>query len=169
MRLEQIGVRRATPKDAQDVADVHDASWRNTYRGIIPGAHLERMVARRGSTWWLKAIRRHAAVLVMEVGGEIAGYATVGPSRMKTLPYAGEIYELYLAPEYQGLGFGKALFAAARKELASYGLKSFAVRALADNDMATRFYDHHGGKLVTTSAEKIGDAALPVVVFGFAD
>ena len=37
---------------------------------------------------------------------------------MRMLPYAGEIYEIYLKPSHQGLGFGGHLFAAVRRELA---------------------------------------------------
>ena len=151
MRLGQIGVRRASASDAAAIASVHDESWRLAYRGIIPGANLERMVARRGPAWWLRAIERRAAVLVIEVGGAVCGYATVGPSRMRMLPFAGEIYELYLKPEYQGLGFGRLLFEAAREELKRCGFKSFSVRALSENDAAHGFYRRMGGKIASAT------------------
>ncbi|MEJ1159841.1 GNAT family N-acetyltransferase [Prosthecomicrobium sp. N25] len=169
MRLGQIGVRRATAKDVEAIADVHDEAWRLAYSGIIPGANLERMVTRRGPAWWAKAIERRAAVLVLEVGGVVCGYATVGPTRMRMLPFAGEIYEIYLKPEFQGLGFGRHLFQAARSELKRYGLKSFAVRVLRDNELAQGFYRRMGGKAATESVERIGDKSLPVVVFGWAE
>jgi ribosomal protein S18 acetylase RimI-like enzyme len=167
MRLGQIGVRRATPNDAASIAQVHDESWRNAYMGIIRGPKLEAMVARRGPRWWAHAIRRQAAVLVMEVGGLIVGYATVGPSRMRALPYRGEIYEIYLKPEYQGLGFGRLLFDAARTELRRHAFETFAVRALSDNQSAIGFYERMGGARVVETAETVGDRALPVTVFGF--
>ena len=40
------------PGDAEEIARVHDASWRDAYRGVIPGVELERMIARRGPAWW---------------------------------------------------------------------------------------------------------------------
>jgi len=168
MRLGQIGVRRASSADASEIAAVHDAAWAQTYRGIIPGRELERMIARRGPTWWKRALDRHTAVLVLEVGGEVRGYATVGPNRMRMLPQAGEIYELYLQPEAQGLGFGRLLFEAARRELRRYGLASFTVRVLADNDGARGFYERLGGSVAAETGERIGEAMLPIVVFGFA-
>ena len=167
MRLGQIGVRRAKASDATAIAAVHDEAWRLAYRGIIPGGNLERMIMRRGPAWWLKAIDRKATVLVIEVGGAICGYATTGPSRMRMLPFSGEIYEIYLKPEYQGLGFGRLLFDAAREELKRVGFKSFSVRALAENEAAQGFYGRMGGRRVAETAERVGDRSLPVVVYGW--
>ncbi|MDK9695163.1 MAG: GNAT family N-acetyltransferase [Siculibacillus sp.] len=147
---------------------MHDAAWAGAYRGIIPGRELERMIARRGPVWWRRALDRHTAVLVIEVGGEITGYATVGPNRMRMLPFVGEIYELYLTPEAQGLGFGRMLFSAARRELRRFGLASFAVRVLADNEGARAFYERLGGAVSAETGERIGETALPIVVYGFA-
>lgn len=167
MKLSQIGTRRATLQDASAIAQVHDDAWRLAYRGVIQGRQLEQMVERRGPAWWEKAVRRQANILVIEVGGRIAGYATVGPTRMRTLPFSGEIYELYIKPEYQGLGFGRHLFRAAREELVRFGLRSFAVRVLADNDTGRAFYTAMGGGQVAETSERLGDSAMGVVVFGW--
>ncbi len=167
MRLGEIGVRRASSADASRIAAVHDAAWAAAYRGIIPGRDLDRMIARRGPLWWKRALDRHTAVLVLEFGGTIRGYATLGPNRMRMLPFAGEIYEVYLEPEVQGLGFGRLLFEAARRELARYGLASFSVRVLADNDGARGFYERLGGLVAAETGERIGEATLPIVVYGF--
>ncbi|MGA7429478.1 MAG: GNAT family N-acetyltransferase, partial [Xanthobacteraceae bacterium] len=32
-----IEIRRATSRDATDVAEAHDEAWRMAYQGIIPG------------------------------------------------------------------------------------------------------------------------------------
>ncbi len=167
MKLGQIGIRRAEVADAGRIADVHDAAWRQAYRGIIPGTELERMIARRGPTWWKRALERHTAILVLEVGGRIAGYATLGHNRMRMLPHAGEIYELYIDPEHQGLGFGRSLFAAAKAELRRYGLASFAVRVLAENTPALGFWERMGGKVAAETGERLGETTLAVEVFGF--
>ena len=80
---------------------------------------LTAMINRRGGQWWANAIRRAATVLVVEIGGKVAGYATIGRNRARELQQQGEIYELYLRPEYQGIGLGSRLFAAARERLTS--------------------------------------------------
>ena len=127
MKEALITIRGARAGDAAAIADVHDASWRDAYRGIIPGRELEKLVARRGPRWWQAAIERGSRLLVLDFDDEIGGYASVGRNRVPSLPYRGEIFELYLAPHYQGLGFGKRLFAAARRDLADHDLASVIV------------------------------------------
>src|SRR5882672_3300172 len=84
-RTFTIGVRRAEQGDAEAITQVHDASWRYAYDGIIPAKELARIIARRGPRWWDRAIRRGTAILVIEVGGKICGYATFGPNRARNL------------------------------------------------------------------------------------
>ena len=53
-----ISIRAARLGDEGEIASVHDAAWREAYRGVIPGRELERMIARRGPAWWRLAIAR---------------------------------------------------------------------------------------------------------------
>ena len=125
-----ITIRGARTGDAQAIADVHDASWLDAYRGIIPGRELDKMVARRGAAWWQKAIRNGSRLSVLDFDDCIGGYASYGRNRVPALPYRGEIFELYLAPQFQGIGFGRRLFDAARKDLAEHGYPRLIVCAL---------------------------------------
>ena len=167
MTIRTIRIRVAETTDAAAVAAVHDAAWMEAYRGIIPGAHLERMVQRRGSAWWANAIARSGRIAVLDVGDGIAGYASYGRNRAASLPYRGEIFELYLAPEYQGLGFGRRLFSAAQRALANHGLTSFVVWSLADNERAVSFYGKLGGLLVGRAHESFGDVTRERLAFGW--
>lgn len=162
-----ISVRRARPQDAGEIAAAHDAAWRETYRGVIPGGELERMIARRGPGWWQTAIRRGARLLVLDYDESVAGYVTLGRSRWAGLPYEGEIFELYLAPEFVGVGFGRRLFEAARRDLACAGLGTTVVWALSGNERAVGFYRHMGGRFAGTSHERFGAELRERVAFGF--
>ncbi len=167
MKTNVIGVRRAEVRDAEAITAVHDAAWRYAYDGMIPAKELARIVARRGARWWDRAIRRGTAVLVLEVGGTICGYATVGPNRARNLPQKGEVYEIYLKPEYQGIGLGTRLFLAARRELARFGFDSVVVWALADNDGACRFYRNAGGRKIARANEKFGEVSLTKIAYAW--
>jgi ribosomal protein S18 acetylase RimI-like enzyme len=162
-----IEVRRAKASDAVAVAETHDAAWRTAYQGIIPGVELDKLIQRRGPDWWDSAIRKGSRIAVLAFGDKIAGYANYGRNRARSLYYDGEIYELYLRPEHQGLGFGRRLFTAARRDLAQSGLKSMVVWALSDNEPATGFYRALGGKAVARSSERFGDKSLDKVAYAW--
>jgi ribosomal protein S18 acetylase RimI-like enzyme len=146
MSTTLIEVRPAKAADATAVASTHDEAWRAAYQGIIPGSELEKLINRRGPQWWDSAIRRN---------------------RARSLHFEGEIYELYLRPEFQGLGFGRRLFSAAKRDLAQSGLKTMVVWALSDNDPATEFYRALGGRMVARSSERFGPKSLDKVAFAW--
>jgi ribosomal protein S18 acetylase RimI-like enzyme len=162
-----VTIRGARISDAQDIAEVHDSAWRDAYRGIIPGRELEKMVARRGPRWWQGAIRQGTRLTVLDFDESVSGYTSYGRNRVPSLPYGGEIFELYLMPEFQGMGFGRRLFDAARRDLANFGLRSTLVWALADNDRALAFYAHLGGRIVRRAEERVGSETRGRVAFGF--
>ncbi len=167
MSTTLIEIRRAKVDDAVAVADAHDEAWRSTYRGIIPGPELEKLVQRRGAAWWDGAIRKGSRVSILVFGDEVAGYANYGRNRARSLTYDGEIYELYLRPEYQGVGFGRRLFTSSRRDLAQSGMKSVVLWALSDNEPAVEFYRALGGQAVARSSERFGDKTLDKIAFAW--
>ena len=160
-----IDVRRAHPQDSTAIAATHEQSWTNAYTGILPYRALRAMLQRRGHAWWERAIRKSTKVLVLDIGGEVVGYATLGGNRVDSLPAEGEIYELYLAPEYQGIGLGSKLFAAARQELKSLGYEGSVVWVLADNDNGVRFYENAGGRDVAEGIETFDGQSLKKIAY----
>lgn len=162
-----ITIRRATLSDAADIADVHDQAWLEAYRGIIPGAELEKIVNRRGPRWWQNAIEHGSRLCVLDYDESICGYVSYGRNRLAFMPQGGEIFELYLAPEFQGLGFGRKLFNAARHDLRQNGIFEHVVWCLTDNDRAMGFYQHLGGKLVRQADERFGSETRMRSAFTF--
>ena len=162
-----VTLRRARADDPAEIAAVHDCAWREAYRGVIPGRELERMIARRGPRWWGAAVARGASIAVVDFDESVAGYVSYGRNRLPGRE-AGEIFELYLAPEFQGLGFGRQLFAAAAKDLAAHGFDECVVWALADNERALAFYAHLGGRIAHRTQERFGVELLDRVGFRFA-
>ena len=160
-----IDIRPARARDAAEIAAVHDDAWLFAYRGLIPGAELQRMVMRRGAAWWQKAIAGGSRLSLLTFGPTIAGYANYGRNRARALSYDGEIYELYLRPEFHGLGLGRKLFEQVRRELGPQG--SLVVWALADNHNANGFYRALGGVPVARSSESFGQIQLDKVAYGW--
>ncbi len=167
MHTVVIEIRRARSSDAEPLADTHDLAWRTAYQGIIPGPELDKLINRRGAEWWQGAIRKGSRISILQFGDTIAGYANYGRNRARSLTYDGEIYELYLRPEFQGLGYGRRLFSWVRRDLAQSGIKSMVVWALQDNDPAVSFYRALGGKPVARSGEKFGNKTLDKIAFAW--
>ncbi|MBA8899931.1 MULTISPECIES: GNAT family N-acetyltransferase [unclassified Phyllobacterium] len=165
MNTHVTEIRRAELADAGEISAVHLAAWQGAYRGIIPHRSLNTMLHRRGADWWARAIRRSTQILVADIGGVIAGYATLGPNRARQLPQKGEVYELYIRPEYQGLGLGTRLLGASRRSLVDQGLKGMVVWALEDNDLAINFYQNAGGKDVAEGVECFEGKTLKKIAF----
>jgi ribosomal protein S18 acetylase RimI-like enzyme len=160
-----ITFRSAIANDACAIAAIHDAAWRSTYQGIIPHLHLERMIARRGPRWWRDQIGRGANVSLLVFDGVPQGYATWGKAR-GTWPWpAGEIYELYVSPAFQGVGLGSRLFQTAKKALKHDGLDRLVVWALKDNEAACSFYGGLGGTVAAAVPERYGDVSLTRIAF----
>jgi GNAT superfamily N-acetyltransferase len=160
-----IATRWSTDDDNRDLAEVHAAAWRYAYAGIIPGITLERMIARRGPSWWMRIHARRFRALVVECDGTLAGYATLGRSRMPSIRHLGEIYELYVRPEYQGCGLGRRLFAEARGQLGRWGLEGLQVWALAENAIGCDFYRAMGGRESARSHDRY--CGIPLERIGF--
>jgi ribosomal protein S18 acetylase RimI-like enzyme len=167
MSTTLIEVRRAKPSDAIAIAATHDEAWRTAYQGVIPGPELDKLINRRGPTWWEGAIRRSSRIAILVFGDTVAGYANYGRNRARSLYYDGEIYELYLRPEFQGLGFGRKLFQAARRDLGQSGMNSLVVWALSDNENAVGFYRNLGGRAVARSSERFGGKVLDKVAYAW--
>jgi GNAT superfamily N-acetyltransferase len=161
-----IDVRPARTADAQQLADVYACSWREAYSGVIPAVTLERMIVRRSAQWWRDILSRRA-VLVLDVDATVAGYASFAPARGRGQASAAEVQELYLRPEYQGIGLGVRLFSATLKRIKSRGYARVLVRALADNDRANGFYQRYGGRMIARTDETLGGRLLPCLWYEF--
>lgn len=167
MKTIAAEVRLAEPGDASSLATLHAAAWRGAYTGIIPYRALSAMIERRGPSWWQRALDSRATILLLEFGGEAAGYATLGRNRTKALPAEGEIFEIYLRPQFQGIGFGRRLFDSSRALLRTRGLRGAAVWALSDNTNAMAFYEAVGGREIAGGSESFDGVALRKTAFHF--
>ena len=162
-----IEIRRAKPSDAPAVAETHDEAWRAAYQGIIPGIELEKLITRRGPNWWNSAIRKGSRIAILAFGDKVAGYANYGRNRARSLFYDGEIYEIYLRPEYQGLGFGRRLFTSARRDLGPERTEEPGGLGVVRQRSGGGFYRALGGNTVARSSERFGTRNLDKVAFAW--
>lgn len=161
-----VSVRRGRQSDAEVLAGVFSNAWHLTYRGIIPDPYLKYMADQRGPQWWRRAVRNSGGLVTLVVCDKVVGYATFGAARDQS-DNRGEIFELYVDPDYQGLGFGEYLFESCRHRLDLRSRRGLVVWALEDNTPAMDFYWHRGGRPFGESCETIAGRQLTKVGFSW--
>ncbi|WP_229005174.1 GNAT family N-acetyltransferase [Roseibium aggregatum] len=167
MTTDLIDLRAARTADCEALAGIHSEAWLGAYRGVLHGVDLQKMISRRGSSWWRGALARGVDIKILSIAEIPAGYATYGPCRLRDTGMDGEIYELYLKPEYQGLGFGRALFQNVRETLSAKSMPGVAVQVLSANEAARAFYKAVGGKLAAKSWYRIGGRRLELSIYAW--
>ena len=128
-------VRRARVEDADAIERVRTDTWRDTYRGLMPDSLLDRLgydATRRRAL--MAALPPDQFVLVAEHEGAVVGFCLGGRSRSLEDPFRGEVYAIYVLPERQGRGIGRALLDTAAKELVERDLRSMGGAWIRDEE-----------------------------------
>ncbi len=163
-------VRSGQITDAKAIAQVHVASWRSTYKGIVPDDFLANLSYERRERGWrdifVNAESQRSFVYVAENEMEkMVGFVNGGPERENGPFYKGELYAIYLLENYQNKGIGRQLVRVAARQLIECGFETMLVWVLADNP-SCRFYERIGGRQVREKIIKIGGADLVEVAYG---
>ena len=161
-------IRNASHGDATAIAHIYTETWRDTYAGMIPDRVLLSMSDRRHAAMWRHSLgspRGHEQVVVAEDDAMgIVGFGSCGAAKQQKLGAAGEIYTLYVLPDFQGHGLGKRLLAALFQTLVDKGLTSALIWVLAPNP-ARFFYQAMGGTQIAVRAEPFHGAKLDEMAF----
>ena len=121
--------------DAPAIGEVHVRSWRAAYAGLIPEDFLARLSAESRAASWARRIGDPGIpgqVLVVEDDGVVAGFAAFD---------SGQLYALYLLPEFWGRGLGRLLHDRVVEEMSG---DSAVLWVLATNERAKVFYARQG-------------------------
>jgi ribosomal protein S18 acetylase RimI-like enzyme len=162
----------AGPADAEALARIHVASWRETYRGLLPDAYLARMSEEAHARRFTHALMhpgQDEVTLAAATRSGLVGYAQGGPSRRRT-PGEGEIATLYVLRAAQRHGLGRRLLIETARALAARGARSLVISVLRDNLAARGFYEHLGGVAEPPRLEPgPGGGLLHEVAYGWRD
>lgn len=161
-------VRHAGAEDARAIAAVHVASWRTTYRGLLPDDFLDSLDVAAYESRWRRILEDGSGrVYVAEDGRDIVGFASGGRERAGEDGFEGELYAIYVLAEAQGRGHGRRLVQAVVSGLRELGLRDMIVWVLRDNPGARRFYERLGGVFVREQPITIGSTVLQEVSYGW--
>lgn len=164
-------IRPAAIADCRAIADVHVASWQETYGGLLPDALLQRHSAGSREAQWRRTLQgNHATdVFIGEAAGAIVGFAAFGPGRDAALGKDGEVYAIYILKAHQRNGLGRALFRAMARRATERRFRSMAAWVLRENAPARRFYERIGGTIAAERTLHDAGAALVEIAYGWDD
>ena len=167
----QLAIRCAATADADEVARVHVACWRETYAGLIPARVLDLLDVDARASMWRDTIRNDvfATFVVEGEDGRIVGFASCGQRRDVPEIFDGEILAIYLLREVQGRGFGRALFRRMGAALTEGGYRSAGLRVARDAETARRFYERMGGVDAGEDSHRTEDFNVVTTVYGWTD
>jgi len=166
-----ITVRRARPTDAVGIGQVHVASWRSTYAGVLPEPVLTGLSAPRQAGYYDRVIRSGSVVHVAvasgrdaaaDAGPQVVGFVTARRRRSRTTE--GEIDTLYVLDDYRERGLGRQLLRTAAAHLAARGCTSLVVWVLSDNP-SRWFYARMGARHAEAGSVGVGGIVVPQVAY----
>jgi GNAT superfamily N-acetyltransferase len=173
MPTPDLLIRRGVIDDAAEASKMHAATWRTSYRGLVPDALLDGLADDRWENGWRRAFESldpTRVVHVAQVGGRIVGFAGGGRARPGAPPgYTGEVYALYVHPSQQGQGIGRRLLKAAAEGLVERGLVPVVIWTLFNNPQSRGFYASRGGVVIGEKREPFDGYELHEVGYGWTD
>ena len=165
--MTRFAVREAALDDAEGIARVHTDSWQTSYRGILPDTVLDRIDVGQRAESRRKILRDRSVFQLVAYDlthGDIVGFCDAGASR-RHVPYAGEIYAIYLAHRAKRHGLGQEMIERVQAWLVAQDKRSMIIWVLENNHHARKFYEAMGGRESTRLQSRVG--GYPVVELSY--
>lgn len=162
-------IRKATLSDAGGIARVHVDSWIATYKNIVPDTYLNQLTYNVREQLWNENLKADNNYVAENENGEIIGFADGGKERLeKYVAFKGELYSIYILPNYQGQGLGSLLIERVVNDLKGKGINSLLIWVLEDN-RSRGFYEKLGGQAVDRKTITISGKELTEIAYGWED
>jgi RimJ/RimL family protein N-acetyltransferase len=145
--VTERSIRVAGGPDAPAVAWLHLASYRASYRGLLPAGFLAGLDIGERERRWRDSLRDPArTTFLVEEGRAVVAFAEIGPCRdADAAPGTGELMALHVAESHWRQGIGGTAHGRAVDALLAQGFENAALWVLRGNVRACAFYEAAGG------------------------
>lgn len=141
-------IRYADINDAEELGKIHSSSWKIAYKGIVPNEILENITVEKRQKYFEKALTEgweEDAIAFKD--NEAVGFICIGKCRDTDKPETyGEIWGIYLLPEYWKMGMGSELINWGLNKLNERNYNKVTLWVLEENINARKFYERIGFK-----------------------
>lgn len=160
--MESIEIRHAHKNENFGaIRQVYYQTWLATYRTQLPNSILKKLTP----TTWHPEQRWQDMQLAFNNEGKIVGVCTYGPARLASFSSWGEIYSIYVLPDYQHLGIGSKLIDQALEAMSSK-YQHIYLEVLYSNTIAKPFYLTMGfSETRLTRSRQVPGGKLKTVIF----
>jgi ribosomal protein S18 acetylase RimI-like enzyme len=154
-------IRRAGLDDAEALAAIGRMTFSDTFAHLYPPEDLAAFLDETHSVARARADLANPAkaAWLVEAGGEIIGYALVGPCKLPhpaVTANCGELDRIYVLADRQGGGLGSRLLAETLAWLEKDGPRRIWIGVWSENLGAQRLYARHGFEVVGTYEFPVG-------------
>ncbi|ACB84646.1 GNAT family N-acetyltransferase [Natranaerobius thermophilus] len=139
-------IRWAKKEDCKELGKIHTKSWQMAYKNIIPDEILKRLNPTKRAEYFQNSLEQGTEKTgVIKVDDKIIGFITIGECRDDDYKSeTGEIWGMYLLPDYWRQGYGKALISWGIEKLKEKGYRKATLWVLEKSKGPRKFYERMG-------------------------
>lgn len=168
---DEFSLRAATAEDAQTLAALNLACWRETYASLLPAETFAALTLEERLDHWRGVFQTEGNIvaLAIDAAGEAAGFTHWRAHELALggrLGRGGEICAIYLRRSALRRGLGGRLLRLMAAEMRASGLKWASLVVLRDNLPARHFYEAMGARRF---GRELSGRGVPQVAYGWRD
>lgn len=143
-----LRIRYANIKDARTLGEIHSKSWKVAYKGIVTDEILKNITVEKRQVYFEKALtEKWEEDAIIFKDNDAVGLICIGKCRDADKTDAfGEIWGIYLLPEYWNMGIDSELINWGINELKKRSYSKVILWVLEENTNARKFYKKVGFK-----------------------
>lgn len=162
------GYRVPAVADAEAIARLHVASWREAYAGIVPQAILDAVDLDDRIARWRGYLAQEGVTFLAEVEGVAAGFIRAGaPPEPLAAGADGHVFALYVLRRHHRQGIGRRLLGLTAAAWLRQGGQAMSVGVLTENTPALAFYQGVGASFVRAETYRWDGHDLPESIYVF--